>query len=433
MSSPPERSRNASASTTVIIPTFNRADYLASSITAILNQTVPADQIIVVDDGSRDHTEKVVKAFEPRVQYLRKENGGKSTALNLGLQYATGDLIWIFDDDDIAEPDALERLSTALRDNPDCGFAYGRYDHFTVDQKGAASYRPVHFPDVPPSELFLALMEWSFILQQGLLVRRSCYEEVGPFDEDLIRSQDLEMMLRLARRYKGVRVDGILFHLRQHSGIRGSSGSPVQASKKVEAWVASDRKIIGQIYRNQKIEEYQPLEACADPFTPEREFECLLRRAAILARKGMWEESAQDLRQARKVAESAQIARLAESQVQILRRIFDLFSYAPYTFDGAGDFLKALGEIQPRALRSDMRAAVLWPLPFTIGGAFLNRQYANVPRFIRVYLSLATPSAVARTLMSRSFLQAGLSLVRSKRNPERPQNQGEPCIAKSGS
>lgn len=415
MNSSPGVIRNRKTAVTAIVPTYNRAKYLEEAVSSILDQTLAPTQVIVVDDGSTDNTREIIAGFGGSIEYIAKPNGGKSSALNFVLPRATGEFVWIFDDDDVAERDSLEKLVQALRENPECGFAYGHYDLFKTDEDGRIRRIPVSFPSVNGRNLYLALMERSFILQQGLLVRKSCYDEVGNFDESLIRSQDLDMILRLARRYRGTRVPEILFHQRQHSGIRGSKSNPVSANRAVEGWVSSDRKIIGGIYATHDLRAFLPLECEERELPAEKKFIALLQRACITARKGMWHEAAQDLGQASEIAQRTNKTSLERPETEILRRIFDLFSYAPHTFNGAGEFRQALKKIRPKALQRHMRAAILWPLPFTLGAALLNGQYANFWRFVGVYFKLATPSAVFYSVTSPSFLYAGIDLIRRRR------------------
>jgi hypothetical protein len=416
---------HAGVHVTAIIPTYNRANYLVKAVASVLGQSAPPSQVIVVDDGSQDETRDVVSALGSRVEYIAKPNGGKSTALNLGLRHATGNLIWIFDDDDIAEPDALAKLVFALQRHPQCGFAYGDYDVFRVDDKGRVKSRRVNFPAVDAERLHLALMERCFILQQGLLVRKSCYDAVGEFDETLIRSQDLDMILRLASRYLGVKIPGLAFHLREHSGMRGSKNAPVSAARVVDAWVASDRKIMERIYAAHELRDFVPTASESRELTDEQKLTALLQRSCIMARKGMWHEAAQDLVQIREIAQANGTMKLSAQDTAILQRVFDLFSYAPHTFDGAAEFRSALNEIRPASLQRDMRAAILWSLPFTIGAALLHRHYANFWRFLRIYLVLATPGTVLRTILNRSFLTAGMELVWAKRDTTVPRSDAQ--------
>ena len=83
----------------VIVPTFNRARYLPECLESLLAQTFPPTQIVVVNDGSTDDTASAVKPYLDRIEYIEKENGGKSSALNLVLPNIRNDYVWIFDDD----------------------------------------------------------------------------------------------------------------------------------------------------------------------------------------------------------------------------------------------------------------------------------------------------------------------------------------------
>lgn len=400
---------------TAIVPTYNRARYLSEAIRGILGQTLPPSQVLVVDDGSTDNTRDVVAAFGSSVQYISKSNGGKSSALNLGLQHATGASVWIFDDDDLPEPDALERLAAALHAHPECGFSYGDYDLFSISEDGKHRYTPVPFPSVQPDELYFALMERSFILQGGLLVRKLCYDAVGPFDESLVRSQDLEMMLRLARRFRGVKIRGITYHMRQHAGTRGSQAAPVAANRMVEGWVKADRVIFSRIYSTHQLSDFLPFFDGSE-LTIDQTLTALIRRCCIMARKGIWGCAADDLRRVSEIGRGVNRTKLTKEQTEILRRVFDLFSYAPHTFDDAGEFRRALKQVKPGSLRRDIRAALLWSLPFTIGAACLHRQKTNFYRFLRIYARLATPDVLIRTLVDSSFLAAGFELIKRRRN-----------------
>jgi glycosyltransferase involved in cell wall biosynthesis len=197
--------------------------------------------LIVVDDGSTDDTPQLVASFGDRVSYLRKTNGGKSSALNLGLTHAIGDLIWVFDDDDVAQPTALSHFVRALEENPEAGFAYGNYAHFTNSADGVRHLRASTFHTPARTDLYLTLLENCFIFQPGMLVRRACYDSVGLFDENLIRSQDYEMLLRIARKFPGVAVEAITFHQRHHDSPRGTLQMVVSDAQKKATWQRYDQ------------------------------------------------------------------------------------------------------------------------------------------------------------------------------------------------
>src|SRR5262245_55635717 len=104
---------------TVVVPTYDRAHYLGESLDSVLAQTLPAAEVIVVNDGSTDRTEEVLARFGDRLQVLRTPQGGKSVAVNAALAVAKGEYVWILDDDDVAMPDALERLVAPLESAPE--------------------------------------------------------------------------------------------------------------------------------------------------------------------------------------------------------------------------------------------------------------------------------------------------------------------------
>ena len=417
-------------SVTAIIATYNRAGYLRESLSSVLGQTLPPHQVIVVDDGSRDNTADVVAGFGSRVLYLRKPNGGKASALNVALRQATGAFVWIFDDDDIADPRLLEVLVAALRDHPECGFAYGDADRFTDGPERQWITLP---PAVQPDRLFIDVLlggytpsERRFVFQPASLVRKRCYDEAGPFDEALIRSQDFEMLTRLAHRYRAVKVEKVVFHARIHSGIRGSHGCPVSADDVVSAWLRSDGAILTRIYETCPLCDFFPDERSAD-FTPEQQFTAFLQRACIMARKGLWEQAALDIERASAIARSTEKRTLDGCQEEILRSFFDLFSFAPHTFRGAARFRRALNDIEPKALQHNIRAALLWPVPLTVGAALVNHQYWNFCSFLRAYFLLARPFPALRTIFDRAFLAAGFGLLR-KRVSRRPMKSVPPAL-----
>ena len=96
----------------VIIATYNRATFLAETIDSVLQQRFRHYELIVVDDGSTDHTRTLVESYRSRIRYLYQENRGPSAARNLGVRHARAPWIAFQDSDDLTEPDHLEVLHT---------------------------------------------------------------------------------------------------------------------------------------------------------------------------------------------------------------------------------------------------------------------------------------------------------------------------------
>lgn len=107
--------------TSVVIPTFNRSRDVVRAARSVLAQTMPAFEILIVDDGSIDDTARVVADLPPPVRYLHKDNGGVSSARNLGIRHASGEFIAFLDSDDYWEPNLIEQVTRMLNAAPDLG------------------------------------------------------------------------------------------------------------------------------------------------------------------------------------------------------------------------------------------------------------------------------------------------------------------------
>jgi GalNAc5-diNAcBac-PP-undecaprenol beta-1,3-glucosyltransferase len=114
----------------IVIPTYNRAGFIGATIDSVLAQTYPHLEILVVDDGSRDHTAEVVGHYtDPRVHYLPKENAERGAARNYGLARATGEYVIFLDSDDLFHPDHLSTLHAAISvASPKPNFIATKYD-----------------------------------------------------------------------------------------------------------------------------------------------------------------------------------------------------------------------------------------------------------------------------------------------------------------
>jgi glycosyltransferase involved in cell wall biosynthesis len=176
----------------IVIPTYNRAQLLAQAIESVLSQTYSNREILVVDDGSTDDTQSVVRKFRPSVSYVRQENQGKSAALNLGIASTRGDAVLVLDDDDILPPWAIAKHAEALTRSAAANFSYGRFLRF----KGSKPPLPLDMPEeefVPlrdPRRLVIKLMENCFLTNPTWAVRREAQAKAGLYDRRLAYSQD---------------------------------------------------------------------------------------------------------------------------------------------------------------------------------------------------------------------------------------------------
>jgi glycosyltransferase involved in cell wall biosynthesis len=340
---------------TVIVPTYNRAEYLGACLESLLAQTAPAQQVLVVDDGSTDGTSEVIRSFGDSLESVRQENAGKATALNRGLADARGDGIWIFDDDDVALPDALAHLRGALEADAGAGFAFGGHESFSAPGEPLDPRAPRLDPSLDVDDLFdWILTRRAYVFQAGMLVRRRCYDEVGPFDPAFVRAQDFEMLTRLAARFPATRVDAVVFRQRQHAGDRGPAHQRIDGR---EVW---DRQPDFDVQVARKVHQTMPVEvfvARRDRDTPSATPNALWRRSAAMLQWGLWDEAGVDLR--------ALAARPAPPP-SMVREVAPMFRAGAERLGLAGGegaaVLADAASLPAGPVRDELLAVLLWPL-----------------------------------------------------------------------
>ena len=280
---------------TAIVPTYNRADYLAETLAALAAQTRPVEEIIVWDDGSTDETGDIAAAANGPIRYFRSENGGKSRALNAALAEARGDYIWICDDDDLAVPEAAAILAAPLDHDPALVVSGGAYRRFRTDTKTGERVEtgPGYWPDLSQGSVLRHLLEDIFLFQNAMLVRRTAYEAVGPFREDLPRSIDYDMIIRLAARYPLAVSEDVVFLQRKHDGARGPAAARHAASQSDAVWKEADRMVFAPFRDALPITLYDAMYESDDPKAVRRV--ALLQRACVYARRTDFAIALEDL------------------------------------------------------------------------------------------------------------------------------------------
>ncbi len=197
----------------VVIPTYNYGRYLPEAIDSVLGQTLADREIIVIDDGSTDDTGEIVRGYGDRVIYLTQENTGLATTRNRGCAVARGEYLAFLDADDVWLLDKLEVQVRALERNPDAGMVCGSMNRIDVDGRPL----PGPKPSIPPGETTLEMLERGTALPSTWIVRRSCFEGIGGFDESLTAMEDYEFALRVAMHSRVICLPEILVNYRVHS------------------------------------------------------------------------------------------------------------------------------------------------------------------------------------------------------------------------
>lgn len=186
----------------IILPTYNRADFLRRSIDSVLNQTFCDFELIIVDDASTDSSKEVIDTFDDqRIIYLEHErNLGGSAARNTGIRAARGNFIAFQDSDDEWLPEKLEKQMKIMEDAPaNVGVVYTGFWRINGDNK---EYIPGPAQQVKEGNINQELLKGNFVTTQAVLVKKECFQEAGLFDETLPRLQDWELFLRLAKHFE---------------------------------------------------------------------------------------------------------------------------------------------------------------------------------------------------------------------------------------
>ncbi len=217
----------------VVIPSYNRAGLLPFTLDAVLGQTVPPLEVIVVDDGSRDDTAAVLTRYQPRVRVIVIENAGSIVARNVGLRAAVAPLVAFCDSDDLWRPDFLGRMAALWRAEPRTRVAYANFRIVRDDVWSAATKfdeAPAGYWDgLRPIEEGIGVFDqpivdrvvgWQPFFQSALVVNRIAMLDAGGWDEGVGRTvgDDFGTVLRLAELHPFGVVFEPLSGIRKHPG-----------------------------------------------------------------------------------------------------------------------------------------------------------------------------------------------------------------------
>lgn len=189
----------------VIIPCFNQAKYLAECIECLIKQSHSDWQAIIIDDGSTDETPQVAKELsnlDQRIKYVRKHNGGPSSARNQGLLIANGDYIQFLDADDLILPDKLRAQIEFFYLNPDYGVVYSDFDFFTdpfliCPTESFATWET----SAESGDIWNRLLASNPITIHSALIRKSALLAQDLFDDRINSCEDYLFWLRLSARH----------------------------------------------------------------------------------------------------------------------------------------------------------------------------------------------------------------------------------------
>lgn len=252
---------NMSPHVSVIIPAYNQAQYLAEAIESALAQSFADREIIVVDDGSTDHTAAVAQRFGNAVRYVYQENQGLASARNTGIRHARGELVALLDSDDAWLPDFLTRTVALAKAKPQQSVFYSGVRY--IDTNGQPLPQRGEVPVLAPDAFRRKLLRSNFLVPSAILMRRRAVLEAGLFDINYRRLQDWELWVRMVRfgyTFTGL-ADGLVCYRIHEESLSTDPDSGERAAlalaakhfgpddEQYEAWEADKRTLYGGVYR----------------------------------------------------------------------------------------------------------------------------------------------------------------------------------------
>lgn len=240
----------------VIIPAYNHEKYIATTIKSLLAQTYPNIELLIIDDGSQDKTLDIIRFFGKkcctrfvRFEYATQSNAGTCETLNRLMAMVRGKYVYLIASDDVAKPQALERLCTFLESNPDYAMAVG--DNEFINEKGEAiCWNKDNNPRLKENENFPtyysyfkvyrksvnffseefgryeSLIQGNYI-PNGYLLRKEVLDTIEPFTKQA-PLEDLYMLLQIARLGRMKYLNEVLFSYRCHASNASKNRDKMQ-------------------------------------------------------------------------------------------------------------------------------------------------------------------------------------------------------------
>ena len=185
------------SSISAVIPTYNRAVLLERALDSVLAQTLPVDEVIIVNDGSTDNTSSMLKSRYPEVNLIEQNNQGVSAARNTGIVAARHDWIALLDSDDVWHQNKLERQIQELNNAPDYLICHSN----EIWIRNGVRIKQMNKHKKMGGYIFQHCLPLCAISPSAVIIHRLLFDEIGLFDETLPACEDYDLWLRLCSRY----------------------------------------------------------------------------------------------------------------------------------------------------------------------------------------------------------------------------------------
>lgn len=200
----------------IVIPVYNRENYISDCLQSVFDQTFYDWDIWVVDDGSTDRTLEVVHSFDcGKLHLMEVEHGGQARARNKAIAQIESEFVAFLDSDDLWLPKKLEKQLLLFEERTEIGLICS--DNYRFDSNGSHKLTTFQFKPPCRGNVFKELcLGPNFIVTSTVITRRECFDKVGMFDPLLITSEDYHMWLRIAAQYEIDYLSDVLVGYRFH-------------------------------------------------------------------------------------------------------------------------------------------------------------------------------------------------------------------------
>ena len=236
----------------VVIPSYNRKDFLKRSIDSAINQTKKPIEIIVVDDGSTDGTETMIKSDYDFVKFIKQKNKGVSAARNIGIEVSIGEWICFLDSDDEWKKDKLEKQINAMKSNP--GYKFFHSNEIWIKNGIRINQKKKH--KKYGGYIFDKCLDMCRISPSSVMIDKTVFDEVGNFNENLVVCEDYELWLRICDKYRVFFIDEPL--IIKHGGHQGQLSYSIESIENHRI-KALEHLILGNLNKKNKRHAIQML------------------------------------------------------------------------------------------------------------------------------------------------------------------------------
>jgi glycosyltransferase involved in cell wall biosynthesis len=233
----------------VILPCYNVEGYLQRSLSSVFAQCYSDLHVYAVDDGSTDRTVRILETNSNRCSFVTQHQAGPAAARNRAIKMSSAPFVAFLDADDEWLPQKLARQVAFLKQNPTIGLVCS-----LCSVRAPGAQRVGMFPtiDAPHTgRLFHRLIRKCFIFTPTVVVRRSCLDDVGLFNESLLTSEDFNLWLRIAARWNIALLPEVLAITHKHSGSLSTTIAPEQRLSNGVAAIEDVRSRCPQLTRTE--------------------------------------------------------------------------------------------------------------------------------------------------------------------------------------